>query len=474
MNPVYDRRVDWFPEETPFESTMKGAPAKRPNIIFILADDLGWGDLSSYGSLHNETPNIDVLARGGIRFTHGYSGSSTCSPTRISLYTGRYPGRLFAGLQEPIVYRDDRTGIPLEHPTLPSIVKKAGYDTAMFGKWHVGYLPWFSPLRIGFDVFFGNLDGAMDYFSHIDTAGKPDLYEGETPVEQVGYYTEMISERASDYITNHTQENPFYLQVNYTSPHWPWEGPTDRATSEKITEAMKKDALTALFHFEGGSLETYRSMVASLDKGVGEVLDALDKRGIADDTIVIFGSDNGGERFAFMWPFVGEKGDLEEGGIRIPTIVRWPNAIDAGQVSDEPVVTMDWTATLIDVVGQEPDPKYPLDGDSLLPWLVDGAEPPKRLLRWRTQEQGAVRKGRFKLLFDRVAKPLWSTSFPKDGERVRLFDVTVDGREKADISGEYPDIVTELLADFHRFDAELLPYSMLTESAEAERLGRPD
>ena len=168
-----------------------------------------------------------------MRFTHGYAGSATCSPTRFSLYTGRYPGRLEAGLQEPLVLRDEKTGIPGGHPTLPSLLRDGGYDTGMFGKWHCGYLPWFSPLRIGFDTFFGNLDGAMDYFSHIDTAGLPDLYEGETPVEEVGYYTEMISTRAADYIRSHGQDKPFYLQVNYTSPHWPWEGPTDRATSEK-------------------------------------------------------------------------------------------------------------------------------------------------------------------------------------------------------------------------------------------------
>lgn len=474
MSPVYDRREDWNPAEKPFKASGKGRPATRPNIVFILADDLGWGDLGSYGSLHNSTPNIDRLARGGVRFTHGYSGSATCSPTRISLYTGRYPGRLFAGLQEPIVFRDDRTGIPAGHPTLPSLIKEAGYDTAMFGKWHVGYLPWFSPLRIGFDVFFGNLDGAMDYFSHIDTAGKPDLWEGETLTEQVGYYTEMVSERASEYIREHNQEKPFYLQVNYTSPHWPWEGPTDRATSEKITEAMKKDALTALFHFEGGSLETYREMVGALDDGVGKVLNVLDEQGIADNTIVIFGSDNGGERFAFLWPFVGEKGDLEEGGIRIPTIVRWPAAIDPGQVTDVPVVTMDWTATLIDLAGTAPAPSHPLDGVSLVPWLVEAQSEPNRTLRWRTREQGAVRRGQYKLLYDRQAKPLWGTEFSHDGPRIRLFDVTVDGREKADISVEHPQIVAELLEDFRTFDAELLPYSDLIEHESTERNERTD
>jgi arylsulfatase A-like enzyme len=473
MTDLFDRRRDWTTGERPFTSTGHGRPPKRPNIVFILADDLGWGDLGCYGSLHNSTPTLDRLAAQGLRFTHGYSGSATCSPTRISLYTGRYPGRLEAGLQEPIVLRDERTGIPADHPTLPSLLRDGGYATAMFGKWHCGFLPWFSPLRIGFDTFFGNLDGAMDYFSHIDTAGLPDLYEGETPIEEYGYYTEMISHRASDYIRSHEQDRPFYLQVNYTAPHWPWEGPTDRATSEKVTAAMARDPLTALFHFEGGSLSTYRSMVQAMDEGIAEILDALAETGQTDDTIVIFSSDNGGERFAFLWPFVGEKGDLEEGGIRVPLIVRWPSAIRPGQVSDEPVVTMDLTATLIDAAGLRPDPAYPLDGVSILPWLVDAEPLPERDLLWRTREQGAIRRGSYKLLYDRQAKPLWGRAFAADGPRVRLFDVTVDGREKADLSGGHPELTSELLAIWQAFDDALLPYPQ-THPDDVAVVGRAD
>lgn len=473
MTELTDRRSQWLPNESGFASAGKGRPAKRPNIIFILADDLGWGDVGAYGSLHNNTPAIDRIAATGVRFTHGYSGSATCSPTRISLYTGRYPGRLPAGLQEPIVMRDERTGIPEGHPTLPSLLRGGGYKTAMFGKWHCGYLPWFSPLRIGFEVFFGNLDGAMDYFSHIDTAGKPDLYEGETPVEQVGYYTELISDRACQYISEQTSDQPFYLQVNYTTPHWPWEGPTDRATSDKVTAAMAQDPLTALFHFEGGSLETYQRMVASMDEGIDRILRTLGETGLSDDTIIIFSSDNGGERFAFLWPFVGEKGDLEEGGIRVPLILRWPRALGGGQVTDVAAVTMDLTATLLDAAGVEPHEAFPLDGTSLLPWLLDGAEAPTRRLRWRTREQGAIRSGRFKLLYDRQAKPLWGRSLNQEGPRVRLFDVTAEGREKADLSAEYPDLTADLLADWLHFDDALLPYSSVRPD-DVTAVGRAD
>lgn len=453
---LYDRRAEWAPEEKPFKARGGERPS-RPNIVFILGDDLGWADLGIYGSLHHKTPVLDRLARDGVRFTHAYSTSCTCSPTRLGLYTGRYPGRLTAGLEEPLRTRDEHHGIPHDHPTLPSLLRDSGYRTAMFGKWHCGWLPWFSPIKAGFEVFFGNLDGAMDYFSHIGTDGKPDLYEGEVAVEQLGYYTDMVADRSAQYIRD-AGEEPFYLQVNFTAPHWPWEGPEDQAISEKVTAAAAsgKGPLMALFHSEGGSLEAYSRMVAALDAGIGRILDALDERAFSDNTIVCFCSDNGGERYAFLWPFVGEKGDLEEGGIRVPFIVRWPAALDGGQVSGTPNVTVDWTATLLEAAGIGPAATHPLDGTSLLPWLLDGAAPPERDLLWRTREQGAVRRGKYKLLIDHDGKGLWR--FKPQGPTYRLFDVTADGREKANVAEEHPELVAELREVWERFDAEQLPY----------------
>jgi arylsulfatase A-like enzyme len=169
-------------------------------VVFILADDLGWGDLGCYGSLHNNTPVLDKLARDGIRFTHGYATSATCSPTRIGLYTGRYPGRLSAGLEEPLGTRDAEHGIPSDHPTLPSLLRDAGYRTAIVGKWHCGWMPWFSPIKAGFETFYGNLDGAVDYFGHYDTAGLPDLWDGEEQVTEEGYYTDTVARHAAEYV----------------------------------------------------------------------------------------------------------------------------------------------------------------------------------------------------------------------------------------------------------------------------------
>jgi arylsulfatase A-like enzyme len=456
MGSVPDRRREWLPALEPFVAS--GRRSERPNIVFVFADDLGWGDLGCFGSLHNETPHLDQVAADGLRLTHAYSTSSTCSPTRIGLYTGRYPGRLVAGMQEPLVTRDERHGIPHEHPTLPSLLRDAGYRTAMFGKWHCGWLPWFSPTKAGFEEFFGNLDGAMDYFSHIDTAGLPDLYEGETPVEEVGYYTEMVSARAADYIRARVDE-PFYLQVNYTAPHWPWEGPDDQAVSERVSAAQREGRLSGIFHYEGGSLETYRAMVKALDDGIGEVLRALDETGQRDNTLFIFSSDNGGERYAFMWPFVGEKGDLEEGGVRVPFLVRWPAVLDGGQTSAEVNGTMDWTATILEAAGVDAHPDYPLDGVSLLHWLTNGTAPPERSLLWRTRYQGAVRRGKWKLLFDRVAQPLWwFYGGDPNSSRTRLFDITVDGREWADVSSEHREVVDELFNEWREFDEALLAY----------------
>ncbi|WP_109472508.1 sulfatase-like hydrolase/transferase [Ornithinimicrobium cavernae] len=452
-----DRQCAAGAAEVPFEA-MGVAPPARPNILFVLADDLGWGDLGCYGSLQNDTPHLDQLAADGLRLTDAYAASPTCSPTRVALYTGRYPGRLAVGLEEPLLTRDEHHGIPPGHPTLPSLLRDSGYRTAMVGKWHCGWLPWFSPLRIGFDEFFGNIDGVADYYSHIDSTGTPDLYEGEEPVVRDGYYTELLTERAVRFIEDRAGEDPFYLQLNYTAPHFPWEAPGDRELSDQVTQAVQEKGPRGMFHFDGGSLDTYRRMIASLDDGVGQVLEALERTGARDNTIVIFASDNGGERWAFLWPFVGSKGHLEEGGIRVPFIVRWPSVLRAGTVTNEPVITMDWTATLLDAAGCTPDPDYPLDGQSLLPWLVGGVPLGERSLRWRTRSQGAVRRGRFKMVHDRRAKPLWHMDDDVPASRTKLYDLGVDGREMADVSAHHPQVCADLLREFTAMDEELLPY----------------
>jgi len=298
---------------------VQAAPdAAKPNIVFILADDLGYADLGVYGQHDFKTPHLDRLASQGLRFTQAYSNSAVCSATRFGLITGRYQYRLRGGLEEPIAGASDTIGLPPEHPTLPSLLKKAGYKTTLIGKWHLGFLPKFSPLKSGYDEFFGNYGGAVDYFTHKGGVGdqvREDLWEGEVPVHEVGYYTDVLADRASAYLKKQNQNQPFLLSLHFTAPHWPWEGPHDEAVARE---------LKSLFHYDGGSLAKYGEIVEALDAAVGRVLKTLDEQGLADNTIVIFTSDNGGERFSHNWPFSGQKTELLEGGIRVAALARAP------------------------------------------------------------------------------------------------------------------------------------------------------
>jgi arylsulfatase A-like enzyme len=419
------------------------ARPSRPNVLVLLADDLGWADLGCYGSPYIRTPRLDGLAAGGVRFTAAYAAAPVCSPTRFALYTGRYPGRLEGGLQEPISGPDERHGIPPEHPTLASLLRQAGYTTAMVGKWHCGHLPWFGPTKSGWDTFFGNFGGSVDYFSKMTAAG-PDLYEGESPVEVPGYYTDLIADRAAAFVRA-DHGGPWLLDVNFTAPHWPWEAPDDLDVSRELTDRLRAGDRRALNDLGGGSPETFGRMVEAMDAGIGRVLDALRESGAERDTVVLFASDNGGARWSYQRPLRGNKGTLNEGGIRVPTILRWPARIAPGQVSDVPTTTQDWTATLVELAGARPAPAYPFDGASLVPHLLDAAAPPERDLFWRTRSAGALRRGSWKLLR--------SGSAPD-----ALYDVAADPGEEADLAGRHPDVVSELAARWDAVAAGLLPY----------------
>lgn len=274
----------------------------KPNIIFILADDLGYADLSVYGQREYATPHLDQLAAEGVRFTQAYANSAVCSATRLALITGRYQYRLKAGLEEPIPSVSANIGLPPEHPSLPSLLKSAGYDTALIGKWHLGRPPAFGPLQSGYDTFFGNLGGVVDYFTHKNGVGEhlaPDLYEGTVAVERTGYYTHILADEAQKYVRTRTpQSKPFFLSLHFTAPHWPWEGPND----EHVVKEVKD-----LFHYDGGTQRTYGEIVQALDAAVGEVLASLKETGQADNTIVIFTSDNGGSVFQIPGRLSGKK-----------------------------------------------------------------------------------------------------------------------------------------------------------------------
>jgi arylsulfatase A-like enzyme len=412
---------------------------KKPNIIFILADDLGYADLGVYGQTDFQTPQLDQLAKQGLRFTQAYANSAVCSATRFGLITGRYQYRLRGGLEEPIAGASDTIGLPPEHPTLPSLLKKQSYKTALFGKWHLGSLPKFSPLKSGYDVFFGNYGGAIDYFTHKTGVGpdaKDGLFEGEVPVNKVGYYTDLIADRAVAYVKQQSEARPFFLSLHFTAPHWPWETQDDEAVSRDIK---------SLFHLDGGSLETYGKMVVSLDTAIGRVLKSLDEQGLADNTIVIFTSDNGGERFSRTWPLSGQKTELLEGGIRVPAIVRWPAKIKPGQVSSQVAISMDWLPSLLAVAGGAPDPAYPSDGQNLLPVILGTQAAQPRTLYWRykANKQKAVRSGDWKYL--------------KIADNEFLFDVARDPRERANLAQKHPQVFAKLKQDWENWNAQMLP-----------------
>lgn len=417
--------------------------ASRPNILFILADDMGWGDLSCYGRPDYQTHNLDRLAAQGLRFTNAYSAAPVCTPTRVGFHTGRYPARLPVGLEEPIFEKTElsaeklrTTGIPHEHPTVSSIIKAAGYSTALVGKWHLGYLPYFSPLKSGFDEYFGNMSGAVDHFTHHDMTNHPDLFEGEVPVEKIGYMTDLLTDRAVEYVRRR-HPRPFYLSLHYTAPHWPWEGPKDAAVSRE----MKYNSVGFR---AGGSIRVYAEMMKSLDAGIGRVLAALKVAGLENNTLVIFTSDNGGERFSYNWPFTGQKMDLHEGGTRVPGIVRWPGVTTAGTVSHQPVITMDWTATMLAAAGSRPAPAYPLDGIDLK-GLFDNKRPViDRTFYWRTRRQGAVRSGNWKYI--------------RDMKDEFLFDLSVDEREQADFKSSEPEVLGRLKSAFADWESGMARY----------------
>ncbi len=357
-----------------------------------------------YGQKDYQTPVLDKLAADGVRLTHGYANSAVCSATRFALITGRYQYRLRGGLEEPMVRQGPGMGLPPAHATLPSLLRGAGYQTALIGKWHLGHPPSCGPLRSGYDYFLGNLGGAVDYFTHKPGVGADvpaDLYEGETPITRDGYYTQVLADEACGYI-GRTSEKPFFLSLHFTAPHWPWLGPDDEAAGRELTD---------LFHYDGGNLKTYGKMVRALDAAVGQVLSALEKAGKRDNTVVVFTSDNGGERFSNTWPFTGQKTELLEGGLRVPTLICWPAGLKP-QVSEQVMATM--VPTLLAAAGVAPDAAYPSDGENLLPVLKGEQSIHPRTLYWRykAQSQRAVRDGDWKYL--------------KINDNEFLFDVAVD------------------------------------------------
>jgi arylsulfatase A-like enzyme len=415
---------------------------ERPNVLFILADDLGYGDLSCYGRPDYQTPVLDSLAKQGLKFASAYASAPVCTPTRCAFMTGRYPHRLPVGLEEPLSDSNMQLGIPPEHPTVASLLKATGYETALIGKWHLGNLEQFGPNRHGFDEFFGINGSSADYFTHHNNAGKFDLYENTEPSKEEGYLTDLFTDRAIRFVSRN-RTRPFYLSLHYNAPHWPWEGPGDKALNHDHRPVDLREPGASHAGTDGGSLGVYAEMVKAMDAGIGRVLRALSSAKIERNTLVIFTSDNGGERYSYNWPFSFQKMNLWEGGIRVPAIMRWPGVVPAGKVIDQAAVTFDWTATILSVAGAKPDPNYPLDGDNIMPVCTGARAPYDRTLFWRITIHDAARMGKWKYL--------------KENGREHLFDLSVDPGEKSDLKQTHPDVFEKISAAYQHWNSQMLP-----------------
>jgi arylsulfatase A-like enzyme len=399
----------------------------RPNVVLVITDDMGWADLGCYGARDVRTPRIDRLAEEGVRLTQFYSNGVLCTPTRAGLISGRYQQRF--GLEEALPSASapggDR-GLQAAGRSLPQLLKDHGYRTGLIGKWHLGYKPEFSPRAHGFDEFFGLKSGYHDYYTHLGRDGKPDLWENDSLIERSGYTTDLITERSVAFIERHA-DRPFFLEVAYNAPHWPYQPPDAPSVAfDSARHLMPGDTVTS-------TRADYVAMVERVDRGVGEILDAIARLGITRNTIVLFTNDNGGEWLSSNGPLFNRKWTVWEGGIRVPAIVRWPGRIPAGRTSEQVGITMDLTASILAATGARVPADAALEGIDLFPILTGRSPKVERTLFWRTtagRRQSAVRSGDWKLVID--------------GNHIFLFDLDSDPGERRDLAARSQDVARRL------------------------------
>jgi arylsulfatase A-like enzyme len=419
------------------------APAAAPpNIVVLLADDLGYADLGCYGARDIRTPHLDRLARDGVRFTQFYSNGPECSPTRTALLTGRYQQRV-GGLECAIgiggVGRYDdaarlaaqhELGLPVSETTLARLLRDAGYATAITGKWHLGYEEKFAPNRHGFDHAFYSLGGAMDYFHHVeDPPGyAPVLRLNGASVQRRGYATDLFGDEANRWLRGQTRRDPhrpFFLYVPFTAPHAPFQAPGEEQPAPLPADSSR---------WKQGAAPpaVYAAMIERLDGVIGRLLATLQELRLAENTLVIFMSDNGGTASARPSGLRDIKGTTFEGGIRVPCIVRWPGVLPAGVTISHPTMTLDFTASIARVAGVSAPPGRAFDGIDILRLIARGEAPLDRTLFWRGRRGErtwrAVRDGALKLVVR------------ADGSRREefLFDLSVDTGEKINLLSTHP------------------------------------
>jgi len=418
------------------------ADAPRPHVVFFLADDLGWGDVGYQGS-EIPTPHIDALAERGVRLERFYT-LPACTPTRAALLTGRHPIRY--GLQEGVVWPWAGWGLPTSERTLAVALGAVGYRPLLVGKWHLGHARAEQlPRARGFAHHYGPYLGAIDHFTHLRDGGL-DWHRNGAPVREPGYATFLLANEAVRLVRGHDAAQPLFLLVSFTAPHTPLQAP---------------DPWLARVDGLDGDRRTFAAMVAVMDEAVGRVIAALRERGMADDTLVVFASDNGGieTHGADNGPLRGEKNELFEGGVRVPAVAAWPGRLPAGAVVTAPVHAVDWYPTLLALAGGRPeDPPHPLDGRDVLDALTGEPQPPRDLLLNVTERGGAVLSGRWKLVSDATG--------------TRLFDVEADPAETRDVAAEHRDVARRLSARLRAWADEAVP--PLQDPAQREGFGPPE
>ena len=400
-----------------------------PNIVLIMADDLGYGDISCYGSSSINTPNLDLLAANGVLFTDFHSNGSVCSPTRAALMTGKYQQR--TGVEGVVTAKSHRkVGLSLGEITMAEELKQYGYTTGMFGKWHLGYDKAFNPTLQGFDAFTGFVSGNVDYHGHIDQEGYLDWWQGAEIENEEGYTTDLITENGVKFIQRNDPkktDKPFFLYLPHEAPHSPYQKRIDKVLREigtAGTQEVIEDSISSV----------YKEMVEVMDEGVGRIVQSLKETGQYENTIIIFISDNGANHFGDNGGLRGYKASPYEGGSRVPAIFSYPGIIKVGSVNNQTVLSMDLLPTLLDFIGQKPVAK--IDGVSIKEILLQQENLPERDVFFAYGNKSFIRSGDWKLI----------SIEGKNGKDIELYNLSDDLQEQTDLSTVKPDVAGELLA----------------------------
>ena len=421
------------------------AESKRPNVLVIVADDLGYGELGIQGNPQIPTPNIDSIGKNGVRFTSGYVSGPYCSPTRAGLFTGRYQQRFGHEFNPgPAQTAGQAVGLPVEEKTIGDRFKEAGYTTGWFGKSHLGYEPQFHPLKRGFDEFYGFLGGAHDYFE-VD-AHNP-ILRGTEPVKSIEYTTESFGQEAVSFI-DRNKEKPWFVYLPFNAVHGPLQA------TEKY--------LARFANIEDQKRRTFAAQLSAMDDAIGTVLEKVRALGQEENTLIFFFADNGGptaQTTSKNDPLRGFKSTTWEGGVRVAWLVQWKGRIPAGQVDDRPVIQLDILPTALAAVGVEAKPEWKLDGVNLLPYITgEKKDAPHEALYWRFGPQIAIRKGPWKLVkAPSPEKGVRNREAPASTEGAELYNLDKDIGESNNLAASEPEKVKELAAAWDKWNAELVP-----------------